>query len=311
MAPRTRQAAAAASANAAQAASAGGVTRARTRRAAATRATTRRANAGRANPGRTARSNARTEPLPTPPPPGTLPQSIAFGTTKNGVTMIVERKIKIVTEQHNIDKPPVNEGFPWKEWTVEIYILDQDGNEKPARCFTKAVYHLHPSFENPTQTFLEPPFKCTNEGWGEFEMMIDLYTTEKGGKQTIVHDLNFQAPQYENVHTVTFRNPSQALQAILRETGPLPTDEERKLKKGEAKNKRKNWDMDKIADALVKLGEDDLLHVIQMVHDHKDEHTYILNNVDQGEFSVDLYSLPENLLKMLSDFLINKGVLLA
>jgi transcription initiation factor IIF auxiliary subunit len=142
-------------------------------------------------------------------------------------------------------------------------------------------------------------------------MMIDLYTTEKGGKQTIVHDLNFQAPQYENVHTVTFRNPSQALQAILRETGPLPTDEERKLKKGEAKNKRKNWDMDKIADALVKLGEDDLLHVIQMVHDHKDEHTYILNNVDQGEFSVDLYSLPENLLKMLSDFLVRLSLVIS
>lgn len=39
-----------------------------------------------------------------------------------------------------------------KEWTVEIYILDQDGKEKPARCFTKAVYNLHPSFENPTQS---------------------------------------------------------------------------------------------------------------------------------------------------------------
>lgn len=39
-----------------------------------------------------------------------------------------------------------------KEWTVEIYVLDQDGKEKPARCFTKAVYHLHPSFANPMQS---------------------------------------------------------------------------------------------------------------------------------------------------------------
>lgn len=39
-----------------------------------------------------------------------------------------------------------------KEWTVEVYILDQDGKEKPARCFTKAVYHLHPSFANPVQS---------------------------------------------------------------------------------------------------------------------------------------------------------------
>lgn len=50
------------------------------------------------------------------------------------------------------NKPAVNEGFPMKEWTVEIYVLDQDGKEKPARCFTKAVYHLHPSFANPMQS---------------------------------------------------------------------------------------------------------------------------------------------------------------
>ncbi|KAK4154196.1 RanBP1 domain-containing protein [Chaetomidium leptoderma] len=226
----------------------------------------------------------------------------------------LKRKIKVVTEQHNIDKPAVNEGFPMKQWTVEVYILDQDGKEKPARCFTKAVYHLHPSFANPTQTFMEPPFKCTNEGWGEFEMSIDLFTTEKGGKQTVAHDLNFAAAQYENIHTLTFKNPSQALQQLLRETGPLPSDEERKLKKvdgGGAAKKKKTVDIEKIADGLVKLSEDDLLQVIQMVHDHKDESTYIQNNIDAGEFSVDLYTMPEALLKMLWDFLIKQGVVVA
>jgi len=39
-----------------------------------------------------------------------------------------------------------------KEWTVEIYILDQEGKERPARCFTKAVYNLHPSFAQPIQS---------------------------------------------------------------------------------------------------------------------------------------------------------------
>ncbi|KXX75984.1 Transcription initiation factor TFIID subunit 14 [Madurella mycetomatis] len=219
--------------------------------------------------------------------------------------MIVERRIKVVTEQHNIPKPAVNEGFPMKEWTVEIYILDQDGKEKPARCFTKVVYHLHPSFANPVQTFMEPPFACTNEGWGEFEMTIDLFTTEKGGKQTIVHDLNFAAPQYEQIHTVAFKNPSQALQQVLRETGPLPSDEERKLKKADGGKKKKTFDVEKMAEGLVKLAEDDLLQVIQMIHDHKDDSTYIQNNVDAGEFSVDLYTLPDPLLKMLWDFLVS------
>jgi transcription initiation factor IIF auxiliary subunit len=139
-------------------------------------------------------------------------------------------------------------------------------------------------------------------------MSIDLFTTEKGGKQTIAHDLNFAAAQYENEHTITFKNPSQALQQILRETGPLPSDEERKLKKVDGGKKKKTFDVEKIADGLVKLGEDDLLQVIQMVHDHKDDSTFVQNNIDAGEFSVDLYTLPDALLKLLWDFLVGQSL---
>ena len=39
-----------------------------------------------------------------------------------------------------------------KEWTVEVYILDQDGKEHQAKCFTKVTYNLHPSFEDPVQS---------------------------------------------------------------------------------------------------------------------------------------------------------------
>ena len=173
-----------------------------------------------------------------------------------------------------------------KEWTVEVYILDEAGKEKPARCFQKVVYNLHPSFEDPVQTFHEPPFKCTNEGWGEFEMTIDCYTTEKGGKQSILHDLNFANPTYENIHTIQFKNPSQALQAILRETGPLPTDEDRKARKAQdtTTKKKKMYDLEKMADVIPRLNEDDLLHIIQLIHDNKNDDTYIMNNPD-GEFS--------------------------
>ncbi|TLD30687.1 hypothetical protein PspLS_02119 [Pyricularia sp. CBS 133598] len=218
--------------------------------------------------------------------------------------MIVEREIKLVTEQHNIDKPPQMEGFPMKEWSVEIYLLDQNGKKVPAKCFTKAVYNLHPSFANPTQTFTEPPFRCSNEGWGEFEMTIDLYTTEKGGKQTVVHDLNFMKPTYDVTKTITFRNPSQHLQTLLRDSGPLPTDEDRKARKGaDGGKKKKQWDLEKLASALTKLGEDDLIQVIQMIHDHRNDDTYVLNNPDAGEFSVDLYTMPDNLTKMLWEFI--------
>jgi transcription initiation factor IIF auxiliary subunit len=39
-----------------------------------------------------------------------------------------------------------------KSWNIEVFLLDEAGNEKPASCFTKVVYNLHPSFLNPIQS---------------------------------------------------------------------------------------------------------------------------------------------------------------
>lgn len=164
-------------------------------------------------------------------------------------------------------------------------------------------------------------------------MQIDLYYTDKSGKFTLPHDLNFQQNRYENKHLVTFKNPSQSLQQILRDTGPLPTDEDRKARKVDGGNKKrpKPFDIEKMADALVKLEEDDLLKVIQLIHDHKNDDTFVQNNVDgetprqdqvpflgvtmnqyeltsgpvqAGEFTVDLYSIPDDLGKMIWDYLV-------
>ncbi|KAI0123903.1 yeats family-domain-containing protein [Xylariales sp. AK1849] len=197
--------------------------------------------------------------------------------------------------------------FPMKEWSVKVFLLDQDGNEHPASCFTKVTYNLHPSFENPNQTFHEPPFTCKNEGWGEFEMSVDMFTTEKGGKTTVYHDLNFQKAKYEVIQPVTFKNPSQALLQILRETGPVASEDDPKVAKArkanDGKKRRAGYDLDKMAEALTRLNEDQLLHVIQMIHDHKNDETYTKNDIDAGEFSVDLLTLPDNLARMIWDFL--------
>jgi transcription initiation factor IIF auxiliary subunit len=115
-------------------------------------------------------------------------------------------------------------------------------------------------------------------------MTIDLYTTEKGGKHTLVHDLNFAKGRYDAKHTITFKNPNAALVNILRETGPVPGDENGSRKKGGEDKKRKRAgavDMEKLADGLVKLGEDDLLHVVQMIHDNKSEETYTKNDIER------------------------------
>lgn len=43
-----------------------------------------------------------------------------------------------------------------KSWNIEVFVLDEAGNQKPATCFTKVVYNLHPSFANPIQSTLPP-----------------------------------------------------------------------------------------------------------------------------------------------------------
>ena len=116
-------------------------------------------------------------------------------------------------------------------------------------------------------------------------MTIDLYTTEKGGKSILVHDLNFAKPHYEAKHVISFKNPSAALTDLLRETGPVPGDENGSRKKTDGEKKRKRAagavDMEKLADALVKLSEDDLLSVVQMIHDNKTEETYTKNDIER------------------------------
>ena len=60
--------------------------------------------------------------------------------------------------------------------------------------------------------------------------------------------------------------------------------------------------MEKLADGLQKLSEEDLLHVVQLIHDQKTTETYTKNDVENGEFHVDLYTLPEGLVKQLWDY---------
>jgi len=186
----------------------------------------------------------------------------------------------------------------------------------------------------------KPPFRCENEGWGEFDMTIDLFAVEKGGKHTIAHDLNFAQPRYEAKHVISFKNPNPNLLDVLRKSGPVPDDANGARKKGadtDARKKKKagQVDMDKLADGLVKLQEDDLLQVVQMIHDNKSDETYTKNDIErkstrrikllihpkrrwslkspvtddtvEGEFHVDLYTLPDPLVRMLWDFVQSKA----
>lgn len=174
-----------------------------------------------------------------------------------------------------------------RAWSMRIFLLDEEGNEHTADVFTKVVYNLHPTFENPVLTFTKPPFVCAEEGWGEFEINIDLYTTEKT-KMSVLVDLNFAKNEYTTEHNITFKNPSQALQEKLRETGPLPNDDDkggRSGKKASGKKGAQKFDYEKIADALQKLEEEDILKVIQVINENKGPDTFIRSDID-GEFAL-------------------------
>ena len=153
-------------------------------------------------------------------------------------------------------------------------------------------------------------------------MEIVLSAIDKGGEYPLQHDLNFQNNRYEAKHPIvrppfpgppvsvtaqgeqlsycmhghtdqsrlilhlqTFKNPKPALLAALKESGPVPGDENGVKKRSEesAKKKKrpdKGIDMDKLADGLQRLGEDDLLQVVQMVHDNKTQDSYTKNDVE-------------------------------
>jgi len=208
----------------------------------------------------------------------------------------IKRTVKLVTEQHVTADPPEAEGYPMRAWTINILLQNTDGDEMPASCYEKATYILHETFgKRQRQVFRQPPFKISEKGWGEFDMNISLTPigSPKGGEQVIPHDLNFQSGErYESVHQVTFRNPKGPLLEALRESGPVG-DEARSngapaaatpatgtKEKRPRKSQNRNVDMEKLAEALPQLGEEDLLQVVQMVHDNKSEETYTKNDVE-------------------------------
>ncbi|KAF1814831.1 transcription initiation factor subunit [Eremomyces bilateralis CBS 781.70] len=223
-------------------------------------------------------------------------------------TTEIKRTIKLVTHQRISQPGATPDELPLRSWSVELYVLHEgSGEEMPAVVFDKVEYNLHPSFEKRAkQTFKKPPFKIQENGWGEFDMLIKLYHSHKGGESDITHDLNFQSERYESKHVVVFKNPKPELVALLKESGPVGEENGvRGKKEGAERRKSKkggNIDMERLAENLQRLSEDDLLNVVQMVHDGKSPDTYTKNDVEAGEFHVDLYTLPDLLVKSLWDF---------
>jgi len=143
--------------------------------------------------------------------------------------------------------------------------------------------------------FSKPPFKIVEQGWGEFDITVHCTAVgQRGQDYPLQHDLNFQSERYEAIHSITFRNPKPELLKLLAQSGPVgenglakkPATSDKK----KAGRREKTVDMEKLADGLQKLTEDDLLHVVQLVHDHKTPETYTKNDVE-SEFNPSSFPL--------------------
>lgn len=234
----------------------------------------------------------------------------------------VKRTVRITTTQHVLpDLPALQEGFPMRQWSIEICLVDDKGQEVPATIFDKVAYHLHPTFQNPTRTYKQPPFRIEEKGWGGFDIPITLSLIEKGGDKKLNHDLNFAKERYVVDHVVTINTNKPKLLKEFQKSGPVPnwdenapaagskrkaaaggSSETKSSKRTKGSASKAGVDLEKMADYLTKLGEDDLLGVVQMVNDNRTSEMVIRNDVDNGEFTMDLYTLPDTLLKSLWDY---------
>lgn len=79
-------------------------------------------------------------------------------------------------------------------------------------------------------------------------------------------------------------------------------DSSSKPKKPKTSSVKGSIDLEKLAYGLTKLTEDNLLTVVQMVTDNRTPDMNVKNDVDEGEFTMDLYTFPDGLLKSLWDY---------
>lgn len=63
------------------------------------------------------------------------------------------------------------------------------GDEDISVFIKKIVFQLHPSFTNPCRTFERPPYEVHETGWGEFEILIQIYFHDTKEKKIDIYHL--------------------------------------------------------------------------------------------------------------------------
>ncbi|CAG8488380.1 2905_t:CDS:2 [Ambispora gerdemannii] len=134
---------------------------------------------------------------------------------------IIEKEIKVCTDQDVLKNARMEEGYLVRSWKVSLFAVDDLGQKSQINFVEKVEYHLHHTFANPIRIFKKPPFTLSEKGWGEFDMQIVLHFTDKSvPPKTLEHDLNFKHNHYEVPHMLNLLFPeSQQLELSKTKNG--------------------------------------------------------------------------------------------
>ncbi|KAK3364757.1 hypothetical protein B0T24DRAFT_711967 [Lasiosphaeria ovina] len=134
-------------------------------------------------------------------------------------------------------------------------------------------FGIEPSRRPPSLTSSEMISKLDDIHPGEQELPLPLKASIKGVFifRRAIKTLG-ELPGLE-VPTIPYNLRYNAANAFDKSStfASCPRMRSAKLKKADGGKKKKTFDVEKMADGLVKLSEEDLLQVIQMIHDNKDD----------------------------------------
>ncbi|ELP92362.1 YEATS domain containing protein, putative [Entamoeba invadens IP1] len=71
-------------------------------------------------------------------------------------------------------------------WTLFVRAFDDEDLEL-YNMIEVVIFHLHESFSSPHRRKEQPPFEITENGWGEFEALIEIVFKHNMGSITLKH----------------------------------------------------------------------------------------------------------------------------
>lgn len=160
----------------------------------------------------------------------------------------VLRTIRVKTQQIILPDAPKVYELPTRKWRMQLFILDEEGNEQPATLFDYVTYHLHPTFERPLRKLTEPPFTLDEQGWGEFELKIIAKVKFCSTTYTFHHELSFDNNAYNVDYEGRFPYHQTKLREELLNSGSVPIYNEDEISLGQVTNLQRAINLISVSD---------------------------------------------------------------